>query len=78
MKKMTHLIHHAKDFRRDKGRTLVGAFLAMMGFFWLSKKAGWIPTEIHEASLFWPIVVMAIGVMLLVSQHARARHEGQR
>ncbi len=78
MKMMTHLKDHVKGFRRGRGRTLVGAFLAIMGFFWMSKKAGWIPTEMHDASLFWPIVVMAIGVILLFSQHARTRHEGQR
>ncbi len=76
MKKITNLMQHAKGFRRGQGRTLVGAFLAIMGFFWLSKKAGWIPTEMHDASLFWPIVVLIIGIMLLVSRHTRARHEG--
>ncbi len=78
MKKITHLIQHVKGFKRGHGRTLVGAFMAIMGFFWLSKKAGWIPTEMHDASLFWPIVVLVIGVMLLISRHARTRYEGQR
>lgn len=78
MKKMAHLNDHVKGFRRGQGRTLVGAFLAIMGFFWLSKKAGWIPTELHDASLFWPIAVLAVGVMLLVSRHARTKHEGPR
>jgi len=78
MKKMTYLKDNVKGFRHGRIRTLVGAFLAIMGFFWLSKKAGWIPAHMHDASLFWPIVVLAVGVMLLVSRHARAKHEGPR
>ncbi len=76
MKKMTYFMPHVKGFRHGQGHTSVGAFLAIMGFFWLSKKAGWIPAHMHDASLFWPIVVLAVGVMLLVSRHARTKHEG--
>ena len=78
MKGMAHLKQHANGYRRGQIHFFIGTFLAIMGFFWLSKKAGWIPTEMHDASLFWPIVVLAVGVMLLVSWHARTKHEGQR
>ncbi len=71
MKKLTHLKYRVEGLRRGQIRTLAGAFLAIMGFFWLSKKAGCIPTEMLNASLFWPIATLAVGVMLLVSQHER-------
>ncbi len=74
MKIVTDLMQHVKGYRHGHGRSIVGAFLAIMGFFWMSKKAGWIPTEMHEASLFWPIIVMVVGIVMVFSRHARIRH----
>ncbi len=78
MKVMAHFKQHSNGFRRGQIRFFIGTFLATMGFFWLSKKAGWFPCEMHNTSLFWPIVVLVVGVMLLFSRHARTRHGEQK
>ena len=78
MKGIGHFIQHANDRRRGQIRFFIGAFLAIMGFFWLSKKAGWFPCETHNSSLFWPIVVLVVGAVLLFGRHVRARHGEQK
>jgi hypothetical protein len=58
--------------RRGGWRKLVGVLLAVIGFFWLSKKAGWIPIEHSHSAIFWPIVVIAVGLFIFFS--SRHRH----
>jgi hypothetical protein len=58
--------------RRGGWRKPVGALLASMGLFWLSKKAGWMPIEHGHPAIFWPIVVIAVGLFIFFN--SRHKH----
>ena len=55
------------EARRGGVRKLVGILLAVMGFFWLAHKAGWMPADHGHPAIFWPIVVIAIGLFMFFS-----------
>jgi len=60
------------ESRRGGVRKLVGILLAVMGFFWLAHKAGWVPADHGHPAIFWPIVVIAVGLfMLFHTRHDR-------
>jgi len=53
-----------------------GIFVMVIGFFWFAKKVGWIPVEAGSPDIFWPVVVLALGVSILTgSRYRRNRHE---
>jgi hypothetical protein len=58
--------------KRGRWHKLTGVLLAVIGFFWLAKKAGWMPTEHSHSAIFWPIVVIAAGLFIFFS--SRHRH----
>jgi len=58
------------EARRGGVRKLVGVLVGVFGFFWLAKKAGWMPVEHGQPAVFWPVVVIAIGLFIFFS----ARH----
>lgn len=61
--------------KRGRWHKLTGVLLAVIGFFWLAKKAGWMPTEHSHSAIFWPIVVMAIGLFVFFhDRHGSNRH----
>jgi hypothetical protein len=65
--------HHSNQKRnRKKGHTITGAVIAIVGFFWLAKKVGWIPVAAGGSQIFWPITTIAVGIVLLLS--ARRHH----
>lgn len=78
MKGREHFTQHANGHKRGQIRFIIGVFLAVMGYFWLSKRAGWFPCETHNTSLLWPIVVMTVGVILLFGRYAKDRREAQK
>lgn len=58
------------EARRGGVRKLAGVVVAVFGFFWLAHKAGWMPVEHGHPAIFWPLVVIAIGLFMFFS----ARH----
>jgi hypothetical protein len=70
----------SKKLRGDRvhrmGHKLVGALLALTGIFWFAKKAGWIPVVAGGSGLFWPVLTIGLGILIIVSAgHKRRRHE---
>jgi hypothetical protein len=49
-----------------KGRThaLMGVLVSLVGFFWFAKKIGWIPVAAGGSAVFWPAIVMVIGLVI--------------
>ncbi|UCF86551.1 MAG: hypothetical protein JSV71_03460 [Nitrospiraceae bacterium] len=46
--------------------------MAVIGFFWLAKKAGWIPVAAGGSGIFWPVLAIGAGVfMILAPRHRR-------
>ena len=73
IKTMTNHQSNQKRNRR-KGHTITGAVIAIIGFFWLAKKVGWIPVAAGGAHIFWPAVTIAVGVaiVLLTRNHCKS------
>jgi hypothetical protein len=62
------------DRKHRYGHRLVGILLAGAGFFWFAKKIGWIPVTAGSSSIFWPVVVMVLGISIIIgSRHKRAK-----
>jgi len=57
--------------RKGNWRKWLGAVITAIGFIWLAKKAGWIPVHDGGSALFWPAVVIAIGVLLVMTNRHR-------
>jgi hypothetical protein len=72
IKTMTNHQSNQKRNRR-KGHTITGAVIAIIGFFWLAKKVGWIPVAAGGSPIFWPAVTIAAGVaiVLLAKNHRK-------
>lgn len=47
------------------GQRLTGMVLLVLGFFWFAHKIGWIPVHGGGSVLFWPVVTMLAGAILL-------------
>ena len=62
----------ARPHRRGMGQKIAGIVLSVAGFFWLAKKAGWIPVDHSHPSVLWPIVVIAIGLLVIFRAGHRA------
>ncbi len=43
----------------------MGSLLTTIGFFWLAHKAGWIPVSDGGSVIFWPSVIMVLGLIVL-------------
>jgi hypothetical protein len=41
---------------------LFGVLPAVVGFFWLAKKVGWIPAAAGGSVIFWPILTILLGL----------------
>ncbi len=81
MEKPTFLRKDPSDLRhrgaRSAFKTMMGTLLAVTGFFWFAKKIGWIPVAASASNLFWPAVMIVLGVsILLASRHRRTNQAG--
>jgi hypothetical protein len=54
-----HLIHN-----RGQGHRLIGITLSAIGFFWLAKMVGWIPMAESGLTIFWPFVIIILGLFM--------------
>jgi 1,4-dihydroxy-2-naphthoate octaprenyltransferase len=43
-----------------------GILLVVIGLFWHGSRAGWFPTEWLHSDIFWPSVMIFIGVWILL------------
>ncbi len=70
------LSKHIKcDVKNRRGHNLIGIILALIGFFWFAKKIGWIPVAVGGSAIFWPAVVIALGVFMIVgTRNRRKKH----
>ncbi len=50
---------------QGRGHKLMGSLLTTIGFFWLAHKAGWIPVSDGGSVIFWPSVIMVLGLIVL-------------
>jgi hypothetical protein len=41
---------------------LSGILLAVVGFFWLAKKVGWIPVAAGGSVIIWPVITIVFGL----------------
>jgi len=70
------LKHIKREERHRHFHKPAGIFLMPIGFFWFARKVGWIPVEAGGPDIFWPVVVLALGVSILIgSRYRRNRHE---
>ncbi len=58
--------------KQRKEHKIIGFSLSVIGLFWLARKAGWVSHDMdwvpHHASgstIFWPLVLIALGVFLI-------------
>jgi hypothetical protein len=63
------------DIKHRQAHKLIGIVIAVIGFFWLAKKVGWVPVAAGGSSVFWPVVTIALAVMVIFStRHSRKRN----
>jgi biotin transporter BioY len=63
------------DIKHRRAHKLIGIVIAGIGFFWLAKKVGWIPAAASGSSVFWPVVMIVLAVLVIFSsKHRRNRH----
>ncbi|MCK5138659.1 MAG: hypothetical protein KAQ85_02350 [Thermodesulfovibrionia bacterium] len=63
------------DIKHRRAHKLIGIVIAVIGFFWLAKKVGWIPVAASGSSVFWPVVMIVLAVLVMFgSKHRRNRH----
>jgi len=68
--------HHSNQKRnRKKGHTITGAVIAIIGFFWLAKKVGWIPVAAGGSQIFWPILTIVLGLSIVFAVHRGKLHQ---
>lgn len=57
----THIKEHGQHGHWHR---LSGIMLALIGFFWLAKKVGWIPVAAGGSVIFWPIFTILLGLWI--------------
>lgn len=63
------------DSKHRRTHKLIGIVMALIGFLWLAKKVGWIPAAASASSVFWPVVLIVLGLWFAFSHHrAKARN----
>jgi hypothetical protein len=63
--------HMSHGVERRKGHTIAGVALAVLGFFWLAKKVGWIHVAAGGSAIFWPAATIVVGIAIIVSDRRR-------
>jgi energy-converting hydrogenase Eha subunit C len=61
------------DIKHRRAHKLIGIVIAVIGFFWLAKKVGWIPVAASGSSVFWPVVTIALAVLIIFSSKYRRK-----
>lgn len=67
--------HLCKKRDHKKGHKIIGAVIAIVGFFWLAKKIGWIPVAAGGSVVFWPVITIAAGVAIFLSASRNRKEE---
>ena len=66
-----------RNGQKGKGHRLAGIVLLVLGFFWFSHKAGWIPVHDGGSVLFWPLMTLIAGAILIfLPRRNKAEPEG--
>jgi hypothetical protein len=65
-------IKRCGETKKGRAHTLMGVLVFVFGFFWFSKKVGWIPVAAGGSTIFWPAVVMFIGLAMVLRSRRMA------
>ncbi len=65
--------HVGRGFlKQRKGHKIIGFLLSLVGLLWLARKAGWVshdtswaPHYANGSTIFWPLVLIAVGLFLI-------------
>jgi len=68
---ITEKVSNWRSSHRGRGQRLTGILLSLLGFFWLAKKAGWMPIA---SGTFWPILLLGVGILMVA--HSRLARGG--
>ncbi|MHC4331789.1 MAG: LiaF transmembrane domain-containing protein [Planctomycetota bacterium] len=55
--------------RRGRFHPFAGIAVSGVGVFWLAKKLGWIPVVAGGSQVFWPILTIVLGLVLVLGTH---------
>jgi hypothetical protein len=61
--------------RHGNWHKLSGILIAVVGFFWLAKKVGWIPVAAGGAGIFWPVLTIMLGLWVAFSRRSSKARE---
>ena len=67
--------HLCKKGDHKKGHKIIGAVIAIVGFFWLAKKVGWIPVAAGGSVIFLPAVTIAVGIAIVLSARSHRKSD---
>ncbi len=66
--------------KQGKGHKIIGFLLSVIGLFWLARKAGWVshdtswvPHHADGSTIFWPLVLIALGLFLIFGLKGRGK-----
>ncbi len=58
--------------KQSNGHKIIGFLLSLIGLFWLARKVGWVshdtnwvPHHANGSTIFWPLVLIALGLFLI-------------
>ena len=57
--------------RHGQWHKLTGILIAVIGFFWVAKKVGWIPVAAGGSVSIWPVLTILVGIWLAFGSHRR-------
>lgn len=71
--------------KQKKGHRIIGVLLSGIGLFWLARKAGWmsydtswVPHHANGSTMFWPLVLIAVGLLLIFRLGGRGKDHSKR
>ncbi len=62
---MEKAIRTQGQHRKGRFHTLAGIAVSVVGVFWLAKTLGWIPVVAGGSQVFWPILAIVLGLVLV-------------
>lgn len=66
------------DVLHRKGHKLIGALLLLTGILWFAKKAGWIPVAAGGSGLFWPVLTIGLGILIMLGAGHKRRGQEEK